>query len=64
MLLGLESNFLLIAKYGGLYYVENTESRHPRGKNRAIGHVDLSEGSKVLLTLLRDEQAEFWLGAS
>ena len=34
------------------------------GKIEPLEQVDLPEGSKVLVTLLPDEEAEFWLGAS
>ena len=34
------------------------------GKIEPLEHVDLPEGAKVLVTLLTDEEAEFWLGAS
>jgi predicted DNA-binding antitoxin AbrB/MazE fold protein len=33
------------------------------GKIEPLEQVDLPEGSKVLVTLLPDEDAEFWLGA-
>jgi hypothetical protein len=32
------------------------------GKIEPLEEVDLPEGSKVLVTLLPDEEAEFWLG--
>ena len=34
------------------------------GRIEPLEPVDLPEGSKVLVTLLRDEEAEFWLGPS
>ncbi len=34
------------------------------GKIEPLEQVDLPEGSKVLVTLLLDEEAEFWLQAS
>lgn len=34
------------------------------GKIEPLEQVDLPEGSKVLVTLLSDEEAEFWFGAS
>ncbi len=34
------------------------------GKIEPLEEVDLPEGSKVLVTLLTDEEVEFWLGAS
>ena len=34
------------------------------GKIAPPEKVDLPEGSKILVTLLPDEEAEFWLGAS
>jgi predicted DNA-binding antitoxin AbrB/MazE fold protein len=34
------------------------------GKIEPLEQIDLPEGSKVLVTLLPDENAEFWLGAS
>ena len=34
------------------------------GKIEPLEQVDLPEGSKVLVTLLPDEEAEFWLAAS
>ena len=34
------------------------------GKIEPLEQVDLPEGSNVLVTLLPDEEAEFWLGAS
>ena len=34
------------------------------GKVEPLEQVDLPEGSKVLVTLLPDEETEFWLGAS
>ena len=34
------------------------------GKIEPLEHINLPEGSKVLITLLEDEEAEFWLGAS
>ena len=34
------------------------------GKIEPLEQVDLPEGSKVLVTLLSDEDAEFWLQAS
>ena len=34
------------------------------GKIEPLEQVDLPEGSKVLITLLENEEAEFWLGAS
>lgn len=34
------------------------------GKIEPLEEVDLPEGSRVLVTLLSDEEAEFWLGAS
>jgi predicted DNA-binding antitoxin AbrB/MazE fold protein len=34
------------------------------GKIEPLEQIDLPEGSKVLVTLLPDEEAEFWLGAS
>jgi predicted DNA-binding antitoxin AbrB/MazE fold protein len=34
------------------------------GKIEPLEQVDLPEGSKVLVTLLPDEETEFWLGAS
>ena len=35
-----------------------------QGKIEPLEQVDLPEGSKVLVTLLPDEGAEFWLQAS
>ena len=35
-----------------------------KGKIEPLEQVDLPEGSRVLVTLLPDEEAEFWLGAS
>ena len=34
------------------------------GKIEPLEQVDLTEGSKVLVTLLPDEEAQFWLQAS
>jgi len=34
------------------------------GKIEPLEQVDLPEGSKVLVTLLPDDEAEFWLKAS
>ena len=34
------------------------------GKIEPLEQVDLPEGSKVLVTLLPDEEADFWLRAS
>ncbi len=34
------------------------------GKIEPLEQVDLPEGSKVLVTLLADDEAEFWLQAS
>lgn len=34
------------------------------GKIELLEQVDLPEGSKVLVTLLPDDEAEFWLHAS
>jgi predicted DNA-binding antitoxin AbrB/MazE fold protein len=34
------------------------------GKIEPLEHVDLPEGSKVLVTLLQDDEADFWLGTS
>ena len=34
------------------------------GKIEALEEVNLPEGSKVLVTLLADDEAEFWLQAS
>jgi len=34
------------------------------GKIEPLEKVDLPEGAKVLVTLLTEEEAEFWLGAS
>jgi predicted DNA-binding antitoxin AbrB/MazE fold protein len=34
------------------------------GKIEPLEQVDLPEGSKVLVTLLPDEEADFWLEAS
>lgn len=34
------------------------------GKIEPVEKVDLPEGAKVLVTLLPDEESEFWLGAS
>jgi predicted DNA-binding antitoxin AbrB/MazE fold protein len=34
------------------------------GKIEPLEQVDLPEGAKVLVTLLPDEESEFWLGAS
>lgn len=34
------------------------------GKIEPLEKVDLPEGAKVLVTLMADEEAEFWLGAS
>jgi predicted DNA-binding antitoxin AbrB/MazE fold protein len=34
------------------------------GKIEPLEQVNLPEGSKVLVTLLPDEEADFWLGAS
>jgi predicted DNA-binding antitoxin AbrB/MazE fold protein len=33
------------------------------GRIEPLEQVDLPEGSKALVTLLPDEEAEFWLGA-
>jgi predicted DNA-binding antitoxin AbrB/MazE fold protein len=35
-----------------------------KGKIEPLEQVDLPEGSKVLVTLLQDEEADFWLRAS
>ena len=34
------------------------------GKIEPLEEVDLPEGSKLLVTLLTDEEGDFWLGAS
>jgi len=34
------------------------------GKIELLEHADLPEGSKVLVTLLPDDETEFWLRAS
>ena len=34
------------------------------GKIEPLEHVDLPEGSKVLVTLLADEERQFWVQAS
>ena len=34
------------------------------GRIQLLEPVDLSEGTQVLVTLLADEEAEFWLSAS
>ncbi|MBI2503232.1 MAG: antitoxin family protein [Candidatus Latescibacteria bacterium] len=34
------------------------------GKIEPLEHVDLPEGSKVLVTLLSDEERQFWVQAS
>jgi predicted DNA-binding antitoxin AbrB/MazE fold protein len=34
------------------------------GKIEPLEKIDLPEGAKVLVTLLTDEEAEFWLGVS
>ena len=49
----------------GVYVMSKTLRAVIReGKIEPLEHVDLPEGSKVLVTLLPDEEAEFWLGAS
>ena len=34
------------------------------GKIELLEHIDLTEGTKVLVTLLPDDEAEFWLQTS
>jgi predicted DNA-binding antitoxin AbrB/MazE fold protein len=34
------------------------------GRIEPLEQIDLPEGAKVLVTLLPDEESEFWLGAS
>ena len=35
-----------------------------QGRIEPLENIDLPEGAKVLVTLLTDDEAEFWLGAS
>ncbi len=34
------------------------------GKIEFLDHIDLPEGARVVVTLLLDDDAQFWLGAS
>ena len=60
-LFGLE---LVDRKYGVYVMSKTLKAVIREGKIEPLERVDLPEGSKVLVTLLPDEDAEFWLGAS